>query len=85
MGPLWWERVGVVEFRNSAPKSSIDAQRSLRSERGTPRLRSHALSSNPCRTGWQGMCIADKQDKWQTGERRTPRLRQCTCRWEELI
>ena len=33
---------------------ATDTQRGLRSERGTPRFRAHALPSDPCRTGaWQ--------------------------------
>ena len=40
-----------VTFRDSPPQPSIDPQRSLRSERGTPRFRAHALPSDPCRTG----------------------------------
>ena len=48
---------------------ATDTQRSLRSERGTPRsapmhyLRTHA-----------GQGMADRQDRWQTGGRGTPRL-----------
>ena len=58
-----------VTFRDSPPQPSIDPQRSLRSERGTPRsapmhyLRTHAI---------QGM--ADRQGRRQTSGRRTPRL-----------
>ena len=57
--------------RDSPPRPSIDAQRSLRSERGTPRLRAHALPSNPCRPGWQGMGKADRQYRRQGGRQKT--------------
>ena len=35
--------------------------KSLKSERGKPRFRAHALPSKPCRTGRQGTCMADRQ------------------------
>lgn len=50
----------VNVLRLSPP--ATDTQRSLRSERGTPRFRAHALPSDPCRTGGQL-----RKDARQTG------------------
>ena len=40
----------------------IDPQRNLRSERGTPRFRAHALPSDPCMTG-QGRQAGQAADR----------------------
>ena len=46
----------------------------------SPRLRAHALPSSPCMTGWQGMCMADKQCRWQTGSERCANSLRGECR-----